>query len=170
MKTIFFGFLIFIGLFSFGAGEKTMKLTSQAFENEGMIPSLYTCDGKDIPPVLMWDSVPDGTKSLALICDDPDAPAGTWVHWVIYNINPEIKELSEKTLMQSGAVEGINDFKKVGYGGPCPPSGIHRYFFKLYALDKKLDINPGINKSKLEELMKGHIILKTELIGKYKRL
>ncbi|MBI3591628.1 MAG: YbhB/YbcL family Raf kinase inhibitor-like protein [Candidatus Melainabacteria bacterium] len=150
-----------------------MEIKSSAFENDGMIPKLYTCDGNDISPPLLWDSIPDGTQSLALICDDPDAPMGTWVHWVIYNIRPVPEKLPAKVLLQDitpfGAKQGINDFGKIGYGGPCPPSGMHRYFFKLYALDTKLNLDSGISKKQLLEAMKGHILAEAEIVGKYKR-
>ena len=155
--------------------ETTTKLQikSSAFETGGMIPKQYTCDGEDISPPLSWDGVPESTKSLALISDDPDAPMGTWVHWVLYDLPGSTRELQEnfpkdKTL-SNGAKQGITDFKKIGYGGPCPPSGVHRYFFKLYALDTKLNLEPGATKKQLEDAMKTHILAQAELMGKYKR-
>ena len=152
---------------------KTLEIKSSDFETGGMIPKKYTCDGEDISPPLLWDGVPEGTKSLALINDDPDAPMGTWVHWVLYDLPASTKELPEnmpkdKTL-HSGAKQGITDFRKIGYGGPCPPSGTHRYFFKLYALDSKLNLEPGATKKQVEDAMKGHIVAQAELIGKYTR-
>ncbi len=155
-------------------GQKTMKLVSSAFSEGGMIPSQYTCDGKDISPPLSWSEVPEGTKSFALICDDPDAPMGTWVHWVIYNIPDTTRQLPEAVptteRLQDGSFQGKNDFKRFGYGGPCPPGGTHRYFFKLYALDTMLDLKPGATKAQLLEAMKGHILAEAQLMGKYGRL
>lgn len=145
-----------------------LKITSPAFQNNATIPRQYTCDGKDINPPLVIADVPQGTKSIALVCDDPDAPVGIWVHWVIWNIDPGAKEIKENSVPQ-GAVQGINDFRKHSYGGPCPPSGTHRYFFKVYALDTLLDISPNSTKSDLEKAMKGHILAQGELIGLYKR-
>ncbi len=153
--------------------SNAMELKSSAFENNEMIPKLYTCDGKDVSPPLNWNDIPEKTKSLALICDDPDAPRGIWVHWVVYSIKSVSKELPAKVLhqeiMPNGAIQGINDFGKIGYGGPCPPGGTHRYFFKLYALDSMLDLEPGATKKQLLQAMEGHIISEAQLIGKYKR-
>ncbi len=150
-----------------------IELKSRVFKNDDMIPEKYTCDGDDISPPLSWDSVPEETKSIAVICDDPDAPMGTWVHWVVYDIPPETRELKENVTpereMDNGGVQGMNDFKKIGYGGPCPPSGTHRYFFKIYALDSRMRLNPGATKSQLLIAMEGHILEKGELIGKYSR-
>ncbi len=156
-----------------GGQKMALKVTSTNFDAGGMIPMKYTCDGIDISPHIAWDSVPQGTKSLALICDDPDAPMKTWVHWVIYNIPPDQTELAEnippqKTL-PTGALQGINDFRKIGYGGPCPPGGTHRYYFKLYALDTMLNLEPGATKDQLLKAMEGHILDSGELMGKYKR-
>ena len=150
-----------------------IKITSTAFEDGGMIPTKYTCDGEDISPPLQWDAVPEGTKTIALINDDPDAPMGTWVHWVIFNIPADVKELAQnipadKTL-PNGAKQGITDFRRVGYGGPCPPGGTHRYFFKIYALDSEINLEAGADKEQLLKAMKGHIIGQGQLIGKYKR-
>jgi Raf kinase inhibitor-like YbhB/YbcL family protein len=145
-----------------------LHITSPAFQDNSHIPRQYTCDGKDINPPLVIENVPAETKSIALICDDPDAPMGTWVHWVLWNIDPTTKEIAENAVPQ-GAVEGMNDFKKHAYGGPCPPSGTHRYFFKVYALDTVLDISPNSTKSALEKAMKGHIIAQGQIIGLYKR-
>jgi Raf kinase inhibitor-like YbhB/YbcL family protein len=157
------------------AGGNTMeiKVTSSAFEEGGMIPSKYTCDGDDISPPLQWDAVPEGTKSVALISDDPDAPMGTWVHWVLFNWPADFKEITEdvppdKTL-PNGAKHGITDFRRIGYGGPCPPGGTHRYFFKIYALDKMLDLDAGADKPALLKAMEGHILGQGQLMGKYKR-
>src|SRR5215210_2709323 len=123
-------------------GPMTISLTSPAFTANGAIPSVHTCDGRDLSPALAWSGVPPAAKSLALIVDDPDAPRGTWVHWVVYNLPPSATGLPEGAgsgALLAGATSGRNDFKRTGYGGPCPPSGSHRYFFKLYALDAVLD-------------------------------
>ena len=150
-----------------------MKLTSTAFSEGGMIPAQYTCNGPDISPPLNWEDVPEQTKSLALIADDPDAPVGTWVHWVLYNLPADTHELQEdlpKTkVLPNGAMQGTNDFRKIGYGGPCPPGGTHRYFFKLYALDELVDLNPGARKKDLLDAMKGHILAECQLMGKFSR-
>jgi len=145
-----------------------LTITSTAFHNNGNVPRQYTCDGKDINPPLQIAGVPQGTKSIALICDDPDAPVGIWVHWVIWNIDPGVKEIKENSVPQ-GAIQGINDFRKHSYGGPCPPSGTHRYFFKVYALDTTFGISPNSSKADLEKAIKGHILGEGQLIGLYKR-
>jgi hypothetical protein len=147
---------------------KGLQLVSPAFKHNEFIPEKYTCDGKDINPPLLIENIPSGTKSMALIVDDPDVPAGTWVHWVVWNISPDTKEMKESSVPE-GAQQGVNDFRKHGYGGPCPPSGTHRYFFKLYALDTMLNLGSKAKKSDLEQAMKGHILEKTELIGRYRR-
>ncbi len=156
-----------------GAEKMEIKITSSAFEEGGTIPSKYTCDGADISPPLQWDSVPDGTVSIAIISDDPDAPMGTWVHWVLYNLPADVNHLSENMpddeTLPDGTRQGLTDFGKTGYGGPCPPGGIHRYYFKIYALDKKIDVAVVIDKEGLLKNMEGHIIAQGQLIGKYKR-
>jgi Raf kinase inhibitor-like YbhB/YbcL family protein len=146
----------------------TLKITSPVFKHNDRIPPKYTCDGADINPPLLVENVPAGTQSLSLIVDDPDAPRGIWVHWVVWNIAPDTKEIKEHTV-PSGAQQGINDFRKNSYGGPCPPSGTHRYFFKLYALNAKLNIDRNANKASLEKAMSGHILGQAELIGLYAR-
>ena len=150
-----------------------IKITSPAFEDGGLIPAKYTCDGADISPPLQWDAVPEGTKSIALICDDPDAPVGTFVHWVIFGLPAETRELAEKVpaeeVLANGARQGISDFGRTGYGGPCPPSGTHRYFFKIYALDAEIALAAGADKAQLLKAMEGHIVGQGQLIGKYKR-
>ncbi len=153
-----------------------MDITSSAFNNEAEIPKKYTCEGKDISPALSWSGAPPGTKSFALICDDPDAPMGTWVHWVIYNIPAETNKLSESVpateTIENGARQGKNGFGRIGYGGPCPPPGhgAHRYFFKLYALDSMLDLKGKTGyKEELIKGMEGHILAETQLMGKYER-
>ncbi|MEM4260942.1 MAG: YbhB/YbcL family Raf kinase inhibitor-like protein [Candidatus Woesearchaeota archaeon] len=151
----------------------TIELKSNSFKNGGMIPKQFTCDGKNVSPQLSWSKFPEGTKSFALICEDPDAPVGIWVHWVIYNIPHNVNELQEGFPTQKsfpdGIKQGINDFRKIGYGGPCPPSGTHRYFFKIYALDTVLELEAGATKQQLLNAMEKHIIAHGELIGKYKR-
>ena len=150
-----------------------MKIISSAFEEGAMIPKKYTCDGIDISPALEWSLVPDGTKTFALICDDPDAPMGTWVHWVLFNLPGDIKKLSENVppleVLTNGAKQGKNDFGKIGYGGPCPPGGTHRYYFKVYALDEKINVEAGVTKSELLKAMEVHILSEGQLMGRYKR-
>ena len=148
--------------------SKNMKLTSPAFGNNQFIPSKYTCDGQDINPPLQISGVPEEAKSLVLIVDDPDAPGGTWDHWIVWNINPSISEIKEDEVPE-GAVEGLNDFEKHSYGGPCPPSGVHHYHFKLYALSKKLDLESSSRKEDVEKAMEGFILDQTELVGLYQK-
>ena len=150
-----------------------MELKSSAFQAGSLIPSRYTCDGNDLSPPLTWTDVPPKTRSLALISDDPDAPRGTWVHWVLWNIPADTHSVDEglpkAETLPNGAKQGITDFGRVGYGGPCPPSGTHRYFFKLYALDTTLTLPSSATKRDLEQAMKGHIVQQAELMGKYQR-
>jgi len=157
--------------------EETMVLTSTAFEHNEEIPSLYTCDGQDISPPLAWKDLPEEAKRLVLIVYDPDAPDPkepkmTWVHWVLYNIPPNVNNLKQAVKpgdLPSGTLEGLNDWKRTGYGGPCPPIGRHRYFHKLYALDEVLPDIGTPTKAKLEKVMAGHIIATIELVGTYER-
>ncbi len=142
-----------------------MKLKSSQFKHNGMIPKKYTCEGADINPPLDITDIPENTESLVLILDDPDAPMGTWTHWVVYNI-PAQNEIKENDIPGKQA---LNDFDKKNYGGPCPPSGTHRYFFKLYALDKKINKNNEVTRKEIENEMQGHIIDQTELIGLYEK-
>ena len=151
-----------------------MNLTSQAFQEGQPISKLYTGDGKDTSPPLEWSDVPATSKSLALICDDPDAPRGNWVHWVLFNLPPDTNRLPEavpaQKVLPSGAKQGTNDFRKIGYGGPAPPKGKpHRYFFKLYALDTLLELKEGATKKELVALMQGHILAEAQLMGTYQR-
>jgi Raf kinase inhibitor-like YbhB/YbcL family protein len=149
-----------------------MKLTSTAFTEGSMIPRKYTCDGQDMSPSLAWSDVPAGSKSLALICDDPDAPAGTWVHWVLFNLPPTLTGLPESVPSDKnpqGGVHGTNSWKRLGYGGPCPPSGTHRYFFKLYALDSQLSLGNSATAKDVQTAMKGHVLAEAQLMGRYKR-
>ena len=145
-----------------------MKLTSSAFSHNQKIPSLYTCDGQNINPALTVSEVPRYTQSLVLIVDDPDAPAGTWTHWTVWDIDPNFAEIAEDSI-PDGAIEGKTDFGKPGYGGPCPPSDTHRYFFRLYALDTTLSLSASATVQDLQRLMKGHILEKAELVGLYSR-
>jgi hypothetical protein len=158
------------------ANGATMKLhiTSTAFAAGQPIPRRHAFDDQDLSPALQWSGVPPATKSLALICDDPDAPVGTWVHWVIYDLPPTIPGLDEGVSkspeLANGAKQGVNDYKRIGYGGPCPPPGKpHRYFFKLYALDIKPELNPGLTKTDLLKAMEGHIFAEGQLMGTYQR-
>ncbi|MBI3324317.1 MAG: YbhB/YbcL family Raf kinase inhibitor-like protein [Candidatus Omnitrophica bacterium] len=149
-------------------------LSSPAFQAHTPIPKPYTCDGTDISPALTWTDPPAGTKSFALIMDDPDAPVGTWVHWVVYNLPAAIRHLPEQVpalpSLADQSRQGRNDFRRVGYGGPCPPPGpAHRYVFKLYALDTMLGLEAGQTKAELERTMEGHILDKAELVGTYRR-
>jgi Raf kinase inhibitor-like YbhB/YbcL family protein len=173
---IFIGFIsnfLFSPVFSAQKGDKKMsiELASSAFSDMQPIPAKYTCDGQDISPPLKWRGIPEKTKSIVLIVDDPDAPKGTWVHWVLYDIPPGVDSLSENQpgndTLPSGAKQGITDFKRVGYGGPCPPGGTHRYFFKIYALDTMLNLSAGKTKKEIETAMKNHIITQGELVGTY---
>jgi Raf kinase inhibitor-like YbhB/YbcL family protein len=149
--------------------KMAIGVTSTAFEEGGAIPARYTCDGLDVSPPLQWSSVPDGTRSLALIADDPDAPRGTFVHWVIYNLPPDTQRLPEdvpnRETLPSGAVQGVNGAGTTGYMGPCPPSGTHRYFFKVYALDTELDPGGG----DLVGAMEGRVLAEGRLMGMYRR-
>lgn len=148
--------------------QTTMEIISSAFAHNEAIPSKYTCDGENVNPPLSFSNVPNETKSLVLIVDDPDAPLGTWVHWTVWNMPPTTTEIPEKSV-PAGAIEGQTSFGKPGYGGPCPPSGTHRYFFKLYALDTILSLDASSTKEDLEHAMKNHILSQRELIGLYKR-
>lgn len=154
-------------------GGKIMELTSSSFNHEAMIPAKYTCDGLNISPPLSWRNAPANTKSFALICDDPDAPVGLWVHWVFFDIPAAVNSLPEKVSRDEEIVglgkNGKNTSGRFGYDGPCPPGGTHRYFFKLYALDTTLDLPPGLTKEDLLKAMKGHILAETQLMGRYKR-
>jgi Raf kinase inhibitor-like YbhB/YbcL family protein len=158
---------------SLSKAAKTMKLVSSAFENNGLIPAKYTCDGADISVPLSWEQLPPQTQSLVLIVDDPDAPIRTFVHWVVYDLPPTSRQLPEQIpqgkTINNGGIQGKNDFNQLGYGGPCPPSGTHRYIFQIYALDTKLNLPPGASKSQVIAAMDGHILARGELIGRYQR-
>ena len=151
-----------------------LTITSSAFEEGATIPSIHTCDAKDISPALSWTDATEATAGFALICDDPDAPVGTWVHWVVVDLPADARGLPEEVpktdTLESGAVQGRNDFGRIGYGGPCPPRGpAHRYFFKLYALDTRLDLKPGVRKQEVVKAMEGHILAEAQLMGLYSR-
>jgi Raf kinase inhibitor-like YbhB/YbcL family protein len=153
---------------SFAAGGAKMKITSSAFQEGGNIPSKFTCDGADANPALRFEGAPAAAKSLALIVDDPDAPVGLFTHWLVWNINSKTTEIAENSA-PGGAVQGTNDFPKKGYGGPCPPSGTHRYYFKIFALDQALDLKPGAKRAEVDAAMHGHVIAQGELMGRYSR-
>lgn len=151
-----------------------LEIKSSAFVNEDSVPAKYTCKGEGVSPPLSWSDIPEGTKSLALICDDPDAPFTTWVHWVIYNIPAGETGLTEgvskSEILSNGTMQGMTDFRRVGYGGPCPPpGGPHRYFFKLYALDVALTLQARATKKELLNAMEGHILEEAQLMGKFQR-
>ena len=150
-----------------------MELSSAAFKNGAPIPKQFTCDGPNVSPPLQWSGIPDGSKSLALLVDDPDAPRGSWVHWILFNIPPGAAGLPEnikKTVtIPNGARQGMNDFHEVGYGGPCPPGGKHRYFFRLYALDAELTVDAGATRAQFERAMQGHVVSDAQLMGTYQR-
>jgi len=157
-------------------GGRTMAftLTTTAFSAGGAIPKKHTCDDADLSPALAWNDAPAGTQAFALIADDPDAPVGTWTHWVIWNIPAKLTGLAENVLkteaLADGTRQGRNDFRRIGYGGPCPPPGKpHRYFFRLYALDTKLDLRAGSSRAELERAISGHVLAQAEVMGKYGR-
>jgi Raf kinase inhibitor-like YbhB/YbcL family protein len=145
-----------------------MTISSPAFAQNGAIPVRHTCDGEDVSPPLAFDAVPSTARSLALIVDDPDAPVGDWVHWVVWNISPSTRDVGEGNVPADGS-EGRNGWGRNAYGGPCPPSGTHRYFFKLYALDTELSLSANASKRELEQAMAGHILARGELVGLYRR-
>ena len=145
-----------------------MKITSSAFQEGGNIPSKFTCDGADVNPALRFEGAPAEAKSLALIVDDPDAPSGLFTHWLAWNIDPKTTDVAENSA-PAKAVQGTNDFPKTGYGGPCPPSGTHRYFFKIFALDQMLDLKAGAKRAEVDAAMRGHVIAQGELMGRYSK-
>ena len=152
----------------------TLTILSQAFKGEERIPTQYTCQGRDISPPISWQGIPPETEALVLIMDDPDAPRGVFTHWVIFNLPPEGQGLAEaiptEKQLPNGALQGSNDFGKIGYGGPCPPPGSpHHYQFNLYALDKRLDLVAGVSKKQTLEAMEGHVIVQGQLVGIYQR-
>jgi len=156
-----------------GGGDMSFELKSTAFADEGPIPTKYACDGEDISPPLQWNDPPQDTRSFALIFDDPDAPAGTWVHWVLYNIPAEARALAEEVPpdadLPNGSRHGENSWSRLGYGGPCPPAGTHRYFFRLYAVDAVLDLASGVSREQLMQALEGHVLARAELMGTYSK-
>lgn len=166
--------MIFMAMFLVNLNVFGLEIKTDAFENGGYIPDRYTCDAQDFSPFLSWSDIPEGTETFALICDDPDAPFKVWVHWVLFNIPKEVRELkeniTEEELVALGIISGTNDFGRNIYQGPCPPSGKpHRYFFKLYALDTKLSLGKEATKKEVVEAMQGHIISEAKIVGFYQR-
>jgi Raf kinase inhibitor-like YbhB/YbcL family protein len=159
--------ILLAAIASFAAGGARMKVTSSAFQEGGNIPSKFTCDGSDTSPPLQITGVPSEAKSLVLIADDPDAPGGLFTHWLVWNIPPQTNSIGEGSAPKG--VHGANDFGKSGYGGPCPPSGVHRYSFKVFALDRELALPSGAKRSELDAVMKGHVVAQGELMGRYSR-
>ena len=151
-----------------------MQITSSAFPSNGEIPAAHTCEGADRSPALHWSDVPPGTKGFVLIVDDPDAPDPrapkmTWVHWIVYNLSPTTRDLPEGAQVPAGALEGVNDWNRAGWGGPCTPMGRHRYFFKIYALDTKLPDLGRPTKARIEKAIEGHVLAQAELVGTYQK-
>ena len=155
------------------AKKGSIKLIIAAFKKGASIPRQYSCDGVNVSPPLEWSGVPKSAKTVAIIADDPDAPAGTWVHWVLYNLPAEnigmVENLPATESLKAGGFQGKNDFGDIGYGGPCPPSGTHRYFFKIYALDSELPLKAGATKAEVEKAMAGHVVAQGQLMGTYRR-
>lgn len=153
--------------------KSEIKVTSAAFKEGQPIPRAYTCAGVNVSPPLEWSGVPKAAKTIAIIVDDPDAPSGTWVHWVLYNVPADnigfVENVPATETLKAGGFQGKNDFDKIGYGGPCPPSGTHRYFFKLYAVDAELPLKAAATKAELEKALEGHVVAQGQLIGTYSR-
>ena len=165
MKAIWFALAIFVGIFNMNAAS-SISITSPSFQTGGDIPPKFTCNGTNVSPELQISSVPNEAKSLVLIVDDPDAPRGLFTHWIVWNIESKTTRVAENSAPTAG-VQGINDFGKRNYGGPCPPSGTHRYFFKIFALDTKLELKPGARRAELDAAMRGHTLAQGELMGRY---
>jgi len=165
MKAIWLGFVIFVGIFDMNAAS-SISITSSSFQAGGDIPAKFTCDGTNVSPALQIGGVPNEAKSLVLIVDDPDAPRGLFTHWIIWNIDPKTTRVAENSAPAAG-VQGTNDFGKRNYGGPCPPSGTHRYFFNIFALDTKLELKPNARRAELDAAMRGHVLAQGELMGRY---
>ena len=159
--------IVLAAMASFAAGGAKMKITSSAFQEGANIPSKFTCDGADTSPPLQIADIPSEAKSLALVVDDPDAPGGLFTHWTIWNIPPQTSAVGEGSAPKG--VQGTNDFGKSGYGGPCPPSGTHRYYFRIFALDRELDLPSGAKRGQVDAAMKGHVVAQGELVGRYSR-
>ena len=157
-----------IGAALIAAEGTQLKITSSVFQDGGEIPSKFTCDGTDASPQLHLDGAPPAAKSLALIMDDPDAPGGSFTHWIVWNIDPKTNEIGQGGA-PAGAIQGRNDFGKSGYGGPCPPSGTHRYYFRIFTLDRMLDLKSSAKRAELDSAIRGHVLAKAELMGRYSR-
>jgi hypothetical protein len=173
-RVIYIGLFVSVFIFSYaisqsGTEKDEFRISGSVFKNGGEIPKKYTCDGENVNPPLQFENVPAKAKSLALVFDDMDAPRGSYVHWILWNIHPNTKEIKENSVPE-GAVEGMNDFKRHHYGGPCPPRRAHKYVFKIYALDSPLHLNPNSTKTDLEKTMEGHVLAQTQLMGVYKRV
>jgi hypothetical protein len=164
---------VLLGVLLTAEAAMGLTLTSSAFTEGQPIPAAYTCDGRDVSPPLAWDEPPAGTRSFVLLSEDPDAPRGPWVHWVLYNVPPSARRLAAgqpgDAKLPGGGLQGMSDFGRTGYGGPCPPSGTHRYYFRLYALDTMLDTPPGATKAQVEAAMGGHVLAEGQLMGTYRR-
>lgn len=165
MKAIWFALASFVGIFNMNAAS-SIFVTSPSFQAGGDIPAKFTCDGTNVSPELQISGVPKEAKSLVLIVDDPDAPRGLFTHWTVWNIDPKTTRVAENGAPTAG-VQGTNDFGKRNYGSPCPPSGTHRYFFKIFALDTKLELKPGARRAELDAAMRGHVLAQGELMGRY---
>jgi Raf kinase inhibitor-like YbhB/YbcL family protein len=169
MKAKLVGLFFMSGiLVAFAGGGAKMKITSSAFPEGGNIPQKFSCDGSDVNPPLHFDGAPAGVKSLALVVEDPDAPSGLFTHWLVWNFDAKTTNIPENNVPHQ-AGEGTNDFGKTGYGGPCPPSGTHRYYFKIFALDQPLDLKPGAKRKEVDAAIRGHVIGQGELMGRYSR-
>ena len=160
--------IVLAAIVSMAAGGAKMKITSSAFQEGGNIPSRFSRDGQNVNPALRIEGTPSDAKSLLLIMDDPDAPVGLFTHWLVWNIDPKTTEIAEKSVPK-GAVQGTNDYSTIGYGGPQPPSGTHRYYFKIFALDQILDLKPGAKRAEVDAAMSGHVIAQGELIGRFSK-
>jgi hypothetical protein len=165
MKAIWFALAIFVGISNMNAAS-SISITSPSFQAGGDIPAKFTCNGTNVSPELQISRVPNEAKSLVLIVDDPDAPRGLFTHWIVWNIDPKTTRVAENNAPTAG-VQGTNDFGKRNYGGPCPPSGTHRYFFKIFALDIKLELKPSARRAELDAAMRGHILAQGELMARY---
>jgi Raf kinase inhibitor-like YbhB/YbcL family protein len=165
MKAIWFALAIFVGIFNMNAAS-SISITSPFFHAGGDIPAKFTCNGTNVSPELQISSVPNEAKSVVLIVDDPDAPRGLFTHWIVWNIDPKTTRVAENSAPTAG-VQGTSDFGKRNYGGPCPPSGTHRYFFKIFALDTKLELKPSARRAELDAAMRGHVLAQGELMARY---
>src|SRR5205807_8106712 len=162
------GAVAVVATIALAAGGAKMKISSPSFQESGVIPDKFSKNGQNVNPALRFEGAPAEAKSLLLIVDDPDAPVGLFTHWLVWNIDPKTSEIAESSA-PGGAVQGTNDFPKKGYGGPCPPSGTHRYYFKIFALDQTLDLKSGAKRAEVDAAMRGHVIAQGELMGRYSR-